>query len=235
MLLGAVRDEFLRRPWDPPAAYWSAGSGPLVGGRDEITNGTWLAVRPDRPAVAAVLNGARLPVPASGARPSRGPLPLRVLAGDGVPDGAELADYDGFHLLLATRERVDVWSWDGVALVARELAPGDHIIVNLGVDAAADPLVPHFAPLLAATPTAAPAPGQPTAMAWPGWVELLRGDGLDFDDPRALIERREFNGQVYGSSSAALVALGASGVRYDFTADPAHPDWREIHLTGEFS
>ncbi len=68
----------------------------------------------------------------------------------------------------------------------QHLAPGDHIVVNLGADRDDDPLVPHFRPLLAATATP-PLIGRPsTAAAGGRWVELLRGDGLDrTDDPRA--------------------------------------------------
>src|SRR6266536_501359 len=50
--LGAVRDEFVDRAWDPPGAHWGDR---LLGGRDWTAGGTWLAVDPDRPA------GARWP------------------------------------------------------------------------------------------------------------------------------------------------------------------------------
>jgi hypothetical protein len=221
LLVAAVRDEFLERPWDPPGRHW----GPdLVGGRDRTAGGTWLAVRPERPAVAALLNGVRLPAPASGTRPSRGGLPLAALRGE-LP--ADLTPYDGFHLLLGTRSSLIVWSWDGVEVVRRELDPGDHILVNLGVDAADDPLVPHFAPLLAALDDP-PLAGADTAAAWGDWVSLLAGDGLAPDDPRALLVRREFEGRLYGSGSASLVAIGADVVRYDFTPTPMTPQWIQI-------
>jgi len=221
LLVAAVRDEFLERPWDPPARHW----GPdLVGGRDATAGGTWLAVRPERPAVAALLNGVRLPAPASGTRPSRGGLPLAALR-DALPD--DLTPYDGFHLLLGTPSALTVWSWDGVEVVRRDLDPGDHVVVNLGVDATDDPLVPHFAPLLAETPDP-PLTGPDTAAAWDGWLTLLGGDGLAPDDPRALLVRREFEGKVYGSGSASLVAIGADVVRYDFTPTPMTPQWTSV-------
>jgi len=297
LLMAAVRDEFLDRPWDPPAPHWPAYPS-LVGGRDRQAGGTWLAVDPTRPAVAAVLNGVRLPPEPS--RPSRGRLPLAALT-DSLP--TTFAGYDGFHLLIGTLSSVTVLSWDGVSLVRRELAPGDHIIVNAGVDATEDPLVPHFAPLLAALPdpplalvdgplaladaplaladpalaladappVGSPAPpvgsspppvGSPapstvaeaasggsdrpagtdalstTLAAWGPWLDLMRGDGLPPDDPRALLLRREFDGsqpgleqyagRVYGSGSAALVALAPGRVRYDFTPTPFTPAWRPI-------
>src|SRR5438874_9866072 len=99
LVLGAVRDEFVDRAWDPPAAYWGDR---LLGGRDRTAGGTWLAADPDRPAVAAVLNGVRLPPPEDGTRPSRGGLPLAVLRGEPLPEPATLRRFDGFHLVLGT-------------------------------------------------------------------------------------------------------------------------------------
>ncbi len=131
---GAVRDEFVDRTWDPPAAWWGDR---LYGGRDRTAGGTWLAVDPAHPgAVAAVLNGARLPPPPDGIRPSRGTLALGALRGEPVPEPHR---YDGFHLVLATPSAVRVWTWDGTALTGRELEPGDHVLVNAG-EVPPDPL-----------------------------------------------------------------------------------------------
>ncbi len=234
VLAGAVRDEFADRPWDPPAAHWDGPASHLVGGRDRSAGGTWLAVhaRPGRPALAALLNGTRLPAPATGTRPSRGTLVLRALT-EGPPRHAEeLSGYDGFHLVVATLEGTDLWSWDGEALVQRHLPAGDHIVVNGGADAGADPLVPHFTPLLARAASPEPDPGLPPAAAWGSWLDLMAGDGLDPGDPRALVVRREVEGRTYASTSASLVALSASGIRYDFSGAPGvEGSWYEVTAT----
>jgi hypothetical protein len=216
LLVAAVRDEFLERPWDPPAAHWPE-TPTLVGGRDRTAGGTWLAVRPDRPAVAALLNGARLPIVEG--RPTRGSLALAALQ-DKVPSSFE--GYDGFQLLLGTPTEVTVWSWDGSTVEQRSLAPGNHILVNLGVDTADDPLVPHFAPLLAALPS----PDLPSS--WGGWPGLLAGDGLDPADDAALLVRRTVADRTYGSSSASLVAISPTTLRYDFTPTPLTPHWSRV-------
>ena len=231
VLLGAVRDEFVARAWDPPAAHWDGPWAGFVGGRDRTAGGTWLAVDPSptRPAVAAVLNGGRRdPLPDGAARPTRGELVLRVLAGDGLPVGADLERYDRFHLLLATAGGQELWTWDGDDLHHHRLEAGPHLVVNGGLDVPDDPLVPHFAPLLAAVPDPDPAVG------WGGWVELLTGDGLPGDDERALLVDRVIEGHAYGSTSAALVAIAADGrLRYDFTATPADPSaWRTVVAPG---
>lgn len=232
VLLGAVRDEFADRAWDPPAAHWDGPRAPLIGGRDATAGGTWLAVDPSRsrPAVAALLNGTRRPPLGDGrTRPTRGSLALDVLTGHARLDEHALADHDGFHLLLATVEGAEVWSWDGAELRHRDLAPGNHIIVNLGIDVDDDPLVPHFAPLLAGLDAPSLLPAEPTAAAWAPWTDLLQGDGIDPEDPRALIVRRIVEGRVYASTSASLVALAPHAARYDFCSEPTRPDaWQPV-------
>ncbi|MGH9084196.1 MAG: NRDE family protein [Acidimicrobiales bacterium] len=230
---GAIRDEFADRPWDPPGQHWEGRWPGLIGGRDRTAGGTWLAVdpSPDRPAVAALLNGVRRPLADGELRPTRGTLALEVLTTGAIPTAGVLPGYDGFHLVLATLAGARVWTWDGEDLLEQDLADGDHILVNLGVDTDADPLVPHFAPLLSALPDPLLTPDLPSRAAWEPWTDLLAGDGLDPADPRALIVRREIEGRTYASTSATLVALSEDGVRYDFNPDPRDPSgWYEVHL-----
>lgn len=215
LILGAVRDEFLDRPWDPPAAHWPAAPG-VVGGRDRQAGGTWLAVAPASRSVAALLNGVPVPPLPPRVRPTRGTLAVAALTG--ALDESTLDDYERFHLVLARPDAVVVWTWDGTAVERRDLAPGDHIIVNRGVDATDDPLVPHFAPLLAA------ASSDPE-----DWLKLLAGDGLDPTDDRALLVRREYQGRVFASGSAALITVGDE-LTFDFTATPASPSWYRVPL-----
>jgi hypothetical protein len=137
--------------------------------------------------------------------------------------------YDAFHLLLGTPRDVELWSWTGEAFTHRVVSPGAHIVVNLGLDAPEDPLVGHHAPLLAAAGDPEPEPGRPVADAWGDWVDLLAGDGLPPDDPRALIVARMHRGVSYGSTSATLLAMRDGDVRYDFTANPGPGAvWQEI-------
>jgi hypothetical protein len=211
VLLAAVRDEFLGRPWDLPSEYWPG----LVGGRDRVGGGTWLAVDPDASAVAALLNGARLPDLPEGVRPSRGSLALDALR-SGV--AADVSGYDGFHLLKARLDSAEVWSWDGVDLTHRTLGPGDHVIVNAGPDAI-DPVVDSGRALLDSVGAPSGDVTGPTRDVWGAWVQFLEGDPVD--EPGRLLVRRDFDGRTYGSSSVALVALSRSGVRYDFSPVPA--------------
>jgi len=251
LLLLGVRDEVTDRPWLPPARHW-AGS-PLVGGLDKQAGGTWLAVDPDVPRVACLLNGrgtqALPPQPAGPGRPpgppgrrSRGELPLRAAAdGAGLlkelaDDRAALAAYDPFHLVCADTGGVRLLGWDGDRAAVRDLEPGTHLLTNAGHaypaapgEPVTEPKAVYFGPKFAAArPSGDPA--LPVGEAWGDWLTYAAGDGLDTADPRAIIARRDLpDGRVWGTTSLSLVALGADGLRYDFRAYPGTTtDWYPV-------
>jgi hypothetical protein len=182
---------------------------------------------------------------------AEGPGFLRQLA----DDQDALAAYDPFHLICATKDQVTVLTWAGsspleerpaaaedqaaaltnpaptVRPAVRDLAPGTHLFTNAGHaypaepgDPAADPKAAHFADKFAAAhPSAEPA--LPVAQAWGDWLTLASGDGLDPDDPAALIVRHDLpDGRVYGTTSVTLVALGDGAFRYDFQPNPGRLD-----------
>ena len=219
LVLGAIRDEFVQRSWDPPARHWDPPFSHLLGGRDRRAGGTWLALDPVAPSVAALLNAGKREDPDGGEpRPTRGTLALRVLTEAGIPE--DVTRYDRFHLLRASLDAVELWSWDSVELAHQRLEPGDHIIVNAGLDTDEDPLVPHFAPLLAAAPSDLEA-----------WRALLVGDDLAPDDERARGVRTELEGHLYGTTSGSLLALSPTEVLYDFTATPEDAgSWAPVAL-----
>ncbi|WP_433461460.1 NRDE family protein [Spirillospora sp. CA-128828] len=229
VLLVGVRDEFVARDWEPPGRHWPDRPG-LVGGRDLRAGGTWLAVEPDAPRVAVVLNGRGRMAPEAG-RATRGELPLRAAA-DGKLGDPDLAAFDPFHLVLAEPDRVRLWSWDGTALGERGLGPGLHLIVNSGLegegqlegeteDAYMAARLAHFRPRLATTPRPEPGPDETVEKAWGAWLPLVNGDGLPRADHRALLPLLDLgDGRVWGTTSVSLVALGRAGVRYDFSAAP---------------
>jgi uncharacterized protein with NRDE domain len=229
LLLGA-RDELIGRPWRPPARHW-AGS-PLVGGIDEQAGGTWLAVHPDVPRVACLLNG-RGPLAEPAGRRSRGELPLRAaLDGPGVlkdlaADPAALAAYDPFHLVCAEAGYVLLLSWDGADASSTDLAPGTHMLTNAGhaypEPEVTEPKAVHFAARFAAARPSGD-PSAPLPAAWGQWLTLANGDGLTTDDPRAIVARRVLpDGREWGSTSQSLVAIARDGLRYDFRS--VNRDW----------
>ena len=245
LLLLGVRDELVGRPWRPPARHWPGS--PLVGGIDEQAGGTWLAVSPDVPRVACLLNGRGAEAAPAGRR-SRGELPLRAAA-DGagvlkelVDDTGALAAYDPFYLVCAEADRAAMLAWDGAGAALRDLAPGTHLLTNAGHaypadpahpdDPAADPKAVAFGPRFAASrPSADPAAGERDA--WGDWLDLARGADRDPADPGAIIARRELpDGRLWGTTSVTLVALAPDAIRYDFQASPGGEDgWYPVSVS----
>jgi Transport and Golgi organisation 2 len=228
VLLAGVRDELADRAWEPPGRHWRDFPG-IIGGRDLVAGGTWLAVEPAARRVACVLNG-RGRMAAAGSRRSRGVLPLEAAAGK--PEHGGLADFDPFHLLIAEPGRAALSSWDGEHLTERQLPAGLHVVMNSGLcDGPAAgreqelARIAHFEPRLRRAARPDPRPGRPVAQAWGAWLPLMNGDGIRPEDPRALIVRRDLGaGRIWGTTSISLVALSPDGVRYDFTGTPGDPD-----------
>jgi Transport and Golgi organisation 2 len=239
VLLAGFRDELTDRAWQPPQRHWP-GYPELIGGRDLLAGGTWLAVAPSARRAACVLNGRGTMAPARSRR-SRGVLPLQAAA-EGKLAHAGLGDFDPFHLLVTEPGRGILASWDGQDLTERELPAGLHMIVNCGLDS--DLLaagagagrehelarIAHFLPRLRGAPRPVPRPGDPVARAWGDWLPLFDCDGIAPDDPRALIVRRDLgDGRVWGTTSTSLVALWPDAVRYDFTGTPGDvAAWRSV-------
>ena len=219
VVAAAVRDEFADRPWTPPAAHWS-DLPHVVGPRDDTAGGTWLAVDERSPAVALVVNRPFTQAVTHGRR-SRGELPLAALRDRTLALGsAEVAHYDGFHLLLATPERATAWTWDGRDLERGELGPGRHALVPAGLDPADSPRVAFSAAGFAR----ALDPG-----AWTAWHELLAAAAVPPEDERALLLRHEIDGRIYASGAASLVALSHDRIRHDFSGTPHDPSsWRTV-------
>ncbi|GAB1823266.1 NRDE family protein [Herbidospora sp. RD11066] len=233
ILLAGVRDEFVGRPWMSPGAYWPDYRG-VLGGRDLLAGGTWLAVNPAARRCAALLNGQGLLSTARN-RATRGDLPL-LAASNGEMPLVELVRYDPFHLLLAGLDGVRLWTWTGDKLTEEKLRPGTYVIVNAGLpDADENPRVDRFQPAFAK----APRPGRPTGgnpeRYWGDWLTLASGDGLPYEDPAALLVRHELSdGRLFMSLSVSLVALAEAGLRYDFLPAPDDPGtWHPVDIPRE--
>lgn len=248
LVIAALRDEMRSRPWDRPARHWPDQPG-LVGGRDRLAGGTWLAVDPAAPRAAALLNGwpwdGRMPQ--EGTHPaSRGDLPLRALASMGRdPErdplrGEDPTPYAPFHLLAADAHRVRLHSWDGRCVDVRHLPTGVSMVVNTGLDPE-DPRAARHTPRFARTrPEPADLAGtRGVEEVWGEWPRLIteaakatpRSVGPDHSgDPTGLIAHADLGGgRIWATGSVTLVALDRHTVRYAFTDAPADPGaWRMI-------
>ena len=129
LLLLGNRDEFHERP-SAPARPWSEDER-IVGGRDLVAGGSWLAVRADG-RFAAVTN-LRTGVPATAPR-SRGWLVRDFVLGDlSAADflerlHADIESYGPFNLVLGDRN--GVWARGSADAAAIRLDAGVHVVSN---------------------------------------------------------------------------------------------------------
>ncbi|GAA0967337.1 NRDE family protein [Acrocarpospora macrocephala] len=233
VLLAGVRDEFVARPWMSPGAYWPEHPG-LIGGRDLLAGGTWLAVNPAARRVAALLNGQGRPAGLD-VRLTRGDLPL-LAADAGEMPHVDLSRYDPFYLVVAGLDGVRLWTWNGERIAEEKLPRGLHVIVNAGMPGEDENArVGYFRPRFARAARPERVTGGAPDRFWGDWLELASGDGVPADDPRALLVRHEVGERrVYASLSVTLVALAENGVRYDFLPFPEDPrTWHTVEIPAE--
>ncbi len=135
LIVGANRDEVLERP-STAVTVLDAGPPRMVGGRDELSGGTWLAVN-EHGVCAGLTNQPRGDAKDPSKR-SRGELPLELArhatAADAVAallSAFRPADYNGSWLLVGDRTSlyfVDfTGSGEGAAIA---LPPGIHVLEN---------------------------------------------------------------------------------------------------------
>jgi uncharacterized protein with NRDE domain len=135
LLIGANRDEFLNRPAVPITVLRDEGPR-VLGGLDEQSGGTWLAVN-ERGVFAGLTNQPR-EAGRDASRRSRGELPLALAAQPDAARGVEHflahhrpADYNGSWLLTGDPDSLFFIDFTGlVEPVAVALAPGLHVLEN---------------------------------------------------------------------------------------------------------
>ncbi len=135
LIVGANRDEILERP-ATPVTVLDVGPPRVLGGRDELSGGTWLAV--NEYGVCAGLTNQPLGDAKDPSKRSRGELPLalahRETARDAVDDflsSYRPEDYNGSWLLVGDRTSLFFVDFTGVTVPAAvALPPGIHVLEN---------------------------------------------------------------------------------------------------------
>jgi uncharacterized protein with NRDE domain len=135
LLVGANRDEYLTRPTTLVTALCDA-SPRVVGGRDEESGGTWLAV--NEHGVLAALTNQPLGDAKDLSKRSRGELPLALASQKSAPEAVTMLldafapeDYNGCWLMVGDREALYFVDFTGLApLAAKPLGPGVHVLEN---------------------------------------------------------------------------------------------------------
>lgn len=194
----AVRDEDPGRAWDAPGRWWPELPS-VLGVRDRVAGGAWLAASPENRRLALVLNRADTAGLPEGPSPtaSRGALVLDAVRARPIPNPPRTAN---FNLLGIEGSRASLTVWDGAGLARRWLEPGLHMIAHHDVDDAER--TPRIARWLPAFRELGGLPDH----AWrQQWIALLdETAGLRAGDDRAII--RDNRGHGYATLSL-LVCL----------------------------
>jgi uncharacterized protein with NRDE domain len=214
VVLAANRDELIARPSAPPGILWR--SPLIVGGRDLVAGGTWLAVAEDG-TVCAVTNrhpGEGPPLPPDPSRRSRGEIPVALLTIAPADVPARLAAlgpgrYNPVNVLWLSADRAlvaHVDDSDPVRVV--DLAPGAHVLTTRDVD---DDGSPKVTMLLAGLRRALSTTGDADATL-AGMRAVLADHTSASDSP---VDAACIHGDVYGTVSASTVIAGPDRVTYE--------------------
>ncbi len=214
VVLAANRDELIARPSAPPGILQAS---PLIlGGRDLVAGGTWLAVAEDG-RICAVTNrhpGDGPPVAPDPSRRSRGEIPVMLLTADPADIPARLAGlgpgvYNPVNVLWLDADRALVAHVDDSGPVrVVDLAPGPHVLTTRDVDDATDPKVA----MLSAGVDRALAAGGDADGILKGLRAILADHTSATDSP---VDAACIHGDVYGTVSASTVIAGANRITYE--------------------
>jgi uncharacterized protein with NRDE domain len=205
LLIGANRDELLNRPATPMTVLRPSGPR-ILGGRDEQSGGTWLAVN-EHGVCAGLTNQPR----AEGRDPTRrtrGELPLALAtqptaaqAAESLLAGYRPADYNGSWLLVGDRDTLYFIDFTGlVQPEAVPLSPGLHVLENRSLRAPS-PKADRVAALLEGWPADRAAA---TAMLARALADHWTAEP---DGPNRILPNC-VHLEEYGTRSSCIVAVG---------------------------
>jgi len=225
LLLAANRDEMLARTWEPPAHHWPAQPD-VLGGRDTLAGGTWLAMN-GAGVVAGVLNRTGSLGPEAGKR-SRGELPLLALRHTNARDAAAAigaldgAAWRSFNIVIADASAAFFLRGVGAGPVQMAaLPPGLCMVANTEPnDLAHKRITRHLPRFAAARP--------PEPPDWGEWPSLL----ADADGPwEAALNVPDING--FGTASSALIGVASGRLDFRFSAGaPTTSKFEEVRPGG---
>lgn len=214
----AVRDEDPARAWDPLGAHWPERPD-VVGVRDRLAGGAWLAARPDAGRLAVIVNREGAPAIPEERITSRGAIALDAVDGH-PPTGSPTTR--GFHLVKVIGSTAHLTTWDGHALVRRDIEPGTHMIAHDDID---DPRTARIAAWRDAFADAA----TEGAAWWRGWLEVLADSArVDPRDDRAIIRDNRPHGYPTQSLLACVASIRPGAVDVRGAALDAPGTWNPL-------
>lgn len=219
LVIAANRDEQLARPAASMAVL--RASGPRVlGGRDLLAGGTWLAVSEN--GVAAALTNVPSPTGRDPAKRSRGELPIGLAGHKTAAEAAAAfertinpADYNPCWLLVGDRDSLFYFDLNGGPLRAIALPPGLHVLENRPLS----PVSPKARFVRGLVEDALPPPEAPRdqliepllgvlrSHAMPDEAQMAEARGLEPFRPAPTFAPCVHAGGIYGTRTGAIVIV----------------------------
>jgi uncharacterized protein with NRDE domain len=221
LIVGANRDELLDRPARPMTVLREAGPR-VLGGRDELAGGTWLAV--NEAGVVAGLTNRPTKERRDPTKRSRGELPIALAchnsaaaAVEAFGSGVRPSEYNPAWLLVGDHEAVFAIDMTGDGLpTITPLPPGIHILENQPVGTSS-PKVNHVRRLLAGIERLAAGPLVRQLQAVLGDHEVPAGlppdhEG-DMDPVPAQVKAACVHTERYGTRWSGVITVPAGGAQ----------------------
>lgn len=206
----AVRDEDQHRLWDPPGEWWPNELPGVIGVRDRLAGGAWLAMRSETGKLSVILNRPETieSRPGTTELESRGTIPLASVAGEPLP---ERPNTQSFNLIEIEGASARLTQWDSVEVRRTEIPPGVHMIAHHELD---DPNTTRIAAWLPEFRKLAGLPEDAWRDEWRAVLE--RSAELSWDDDRAIIRDNAAHGFPTQSQLVCLGEVRENSVELDW-------------------
>jgi uncharacterized protein with NRDE domain len=232
LVVAANRDEFYGRPATAPITL---GHDPLVvGGRDLVAGGSWLAVN-QLGLVVGVLN-RRTDAAPDPSRESRGTLCVDLARSSSARHAAELlrtvapGRYNPFNILVADRTSAFVAQNRERSTNVQELEPGTHLLTNLDLNDPTCPRISRSARSFAAVAERYAAERDPSALV--SDLRTVLADHATVLDERRPTDQLCIHTPQYGTRSSSILLADAGGRMRFFHASgpPCRAAYRRVAL-----
>jgi len=222
LVVAANRDEFYARPAEGPTLL--AAEPLVVGGRDVVAGGSWLATS-EHGVIVGILN-RRTAEPPDPTRASRGALCVALARAGSVAAAVEIlgavpsAEHNPFNVLVADRARAVVAQnrTDGMAL--HELPPGTHLLTNLDLNDATCQRISRSAQRFQQLAESYADTRDRSGLV--AGLHTVLGDHLTALDDRAPTDQLCIHTELFGTRSSSLLLADDAG-RFDFLHAPGAP------------
>jgi uncharacterized protein with NRDE domain len=232
LVVAANRDEFYGRPAEGPTVL--ATEPLVVGGRDLVAGGSWLATSA-RGLVVGILN-RRTGDPPDPTRASRGALCVALARADDVAAAVAMLtalepdEHNPFNVLVADRARAVVAQNRAGGMALHELPPGTHLLTNLDLNDATCQRISRSSQRFQALAARHASAGDRSHLV--DGLHTTLGDHLTAVDDRAPTDQLCIHTELFGTRSSSILLVADDG-RLDFlhaAAAPCRGAYRRIPL-----